>query len=764
MFSNWSTQPILNSYVAVLLLTAGLTSLLWLAPAFQRVAGRRRTILVALRGVVIFLMLIAMLRPAHLRSTSKSQTAVLVVLLDMSRSMQLPNATEGQSRWEAQAEAIRSAQKALAALAEDLEVKVYAYDSQLKSLTLDNGVLSLPERADGDQTDIGGALYEAMRRELGKRLAGVILLGDGSQTAFDPQLEVMEAGRELQRADYPLWTIAFGPSGDAAQSRDIAVENLPEQYTVFVKNELLVRAQLRVRGFVNKEIPVELVVTDSRGTPRNVATRQVRTDRDGEQLQLEVPYVPPEPGQYKLTLRVPQQPGELVAKNNELSAFLTVLEGGLNVALLVGAYRLEERAIERSINDSPDIQVDVFDARDYGVRDRWPVQLADNWLDPGVDAYILGEFDAAALGETQLTALREAVAKGKGLIVLGGNQSFGPGGYKGTPLEEVLPIRLARFEKQDLDKPQRTDVFWEDDPADPNDLRAIPVVPHPITTLAAADKNEAMWRRLPELKNRIHKFTGISETPGVRVLLETPNQAPVLVAGDYVRGRVLAFAGDSTYRWRSQGFEAQHKRFWRQVILWLVRREDLEQHDVWVKLPQRRFNPGSRVPFTAGAKSATGDPLPAAILKVELTGPDGKQRPLDLADTGDERSGAIEALKDPGDYLLVVTATNEGKPIGMARAAFQVLDQDIELGNPAADPDQLTRLANLTAEAGGKAIAAEELPALLQKIKQKPPELEMQLQTKWQLADTWWDAWLFFLCVVGLLTGEWVLRKRWGLV
>lgn len=764
MFSSWSTQPILNSNIVVLLLTAGLAALLWLAPSFRRVDRRKRTILVALRGAVIFLMLIAMLRPAHLRSTRKSQTAVLIVLLDASRSMQLPHAGENQTRWQAQVETIRAAQAALGELAKDLEVKVYTYASQLQPLPFSNGNLDLPSLADGDQTDLGGALHEAIRRDLGKRLAGVILLGDGSQTAFDPQVEVMEAGRELQRLDYPLWTIAFGPAGDVAQARDIAVENLPEQYTVFVKNELLVRAQLRVRGFVNKEIPVELVITDTQGVQRNVATRQVRTERDGEQLQLEVPYVPPEPGQYKLTLRVPQQPGELVARNNELSAFLTVLEGGLNVALLVGAYRLEERAIERSINDSPDIQVDVFDARDYTVPERWPVKLAEDWLDPSIDAYILGEFDAAALGDTQLAALKEAVAKGKGLIVLGGNQSFGPGGYKGTPLEEVLPIKLARFEKQDLDKPLRTDVFREDDPADPNDLRVIPVTPHPVTTLAAANKNEEVWRRLPELKNRINRFAEISEIPGVRVLLETPQKAPVLVAGDYVRGRVLAFAGDSTYRWRSYGFEAQHKRFWRQVILWLVRREDLEQHDVWVQLPQRRFNPGSRVTFTAGAKSATGDPLPDATLRVELTSPDGTKRPVDLPAAGDARSGVIDALKEPGDYLLVATASQDGRPIGMARAAFQVLDQDIELSNPAADPDQLARLANLTVDAGGKVLAAEELPGLLQKIKEQPPELEIQLQTKWQLADTWWDAWLFFVCVVGLLSSEWFLRKRWGLV
>ena len=42
--------------------------------------------------------------------------------------------------------------------------------------------------------------------------------------------------------------------------------------------------------------------------------------------------------------------------------------------------------------------------------------------------------------------------------------------------------------------------------------------------------------------------------------------------------------------------------------------------------------------------------------------------------------------------------------------------------------------------------------------------MEIEVQTKWQLADTSRDAWMLLALFVGLLTGEWILRKRWGLV
>jgi hypothetical protein len=61
-------------------------------------------------------------------------------------------------------------------------------------------------------------------------------------------------------------------------------------------------------------------------------------------------------------------------------------------------------------------------------------------------------------------------------------------------------------------------------------------------------------------------------------------------------------------------------------------------------------------------------------------------------------------------------------------------------------------------------VAPEQVPALLEDIRDRPPDLEIEVQTKWQLADTARDAWSVLLLFVLVLTGEWFLRKKWGLV
>jgi hypothetical protein len=144
--------------------------------------------------------------------------------------------------------------------------------------------------------------------------------------------------------------------------------------------------------------------------------------------------------------------------------------------------------------------------------------------------------------------------------------------------------------------------------------------------------------------------------------------------------------------------------------------------------------------------------------------PDQSSRELRLTMDDDQWTGMIDSLEVPGDYAVEITAELEGKVLGTARGEFLVYDRDIELASAAADHDQLARLAALTESFGGRLVAPEQLLGLLEEVRDKPPEMEIEVQTKWQLADTASDAWTWFLLLVALLAGEWFLRKRWALV
>jgi uncharacterized membrane protein len=747
-------EPIFDSYVAVGLIALALLALLAVKPQFGSLTPRRKMTLMTLRLTIVLLAIAALLRPTLITTVRNPRPSSFIVLVDTSRSMNLPSGRSEQRRWEAQLTALGHAQDELARLASKTQVRVYGYDQKIRPLEISGGRIKFPEAAAGEQTDIGTSLTEALKAEQGKPLTGVLLLGDGTQTAFEPQVENQEAARRLRDDfDAPLYTVTFGLAGDAAQARDIAVERLDEQFTVFVKNELLIRGIVRVRGYAKQDLPVELLLTDDKNQTQTIGRRTIRASEDNRQVEVEFTYSPQTPGHYRLTLKAEKQPDEQVEKNNQLDAFLTVLEGGLRVLYLYGSLPFEQKFIRRAINASPDIELDdhFIDSR---TRQKWPIDLGSATVLNKYDAFILGDIDAAALGPANDMLIAAAVEKGKGLLMLGGEHSFGRGHYRGTKIADALPITITQLESAEFGEPAVDQFFLKD-------VAMVPTGPHPITRLSGDANSAAVWSKLPRLQ-WANRFSGVKRAPGVRVLLESPQGDPLLVSGEYGGGRTLAFAGGSTYLWPMHGFGREHNRFWRQIILWLVRQDDRNRDDVWIKLDQRRLNPDARVGVHAGARTAAGDPLENARLETVLVHPGGRREPLNLSRENSEFRGTLQPA-EAGDYAIETTAYDGERLVGTARVEFLVYDRDIELSTPAADPDLMASLAGWTRAEGGRALAPEELPKLISDLAQKPPEYEVR-QTRWKLAGTSGDAWLMLLLMTSVLSTEWFLRKKWGLV
>jgi hypothetical protein len=209
-----------------------------------------------------------------------------------------------------------------------------------------------------------------------------------------------------------------------------------------------------------------------------------------------------------------------------------------------------------------------------------------------------------------------------------------------------------------------------------------------------------------------------------------------------------------------RGHGDEHRRFWRQAILWLARKDQITQGDVWVQLDSRRTMTGGRVTFSAGARSAEGDPLPDAQMTAQLRRPDGTRRPVRLVRQGDQFRGAVADLTDTGTYAIEVAARRDGAEIGAYEARFMVYTTDRELSGVTADPTLLENLADQTREHGGRKITPEELPALIDELSTRP----LQLEEKVKLSVSYWDRGYVFLLLVGLLSTEWFLRKKWRLV
>lgn len=754
--SYWYLQPLGESYLLVGILVFVLVALLAIRPQFQGLTTKRHWALTGIRLGIIFLLALTLLRPTWVRTVKETQASLLVLLFDTSRSMTVPDAGDGRSRWDAQKQAIKRLEPQLAGLGDNIEVVAYQFDQEAKRVDFSDGHIPFPSQPDGRFTDIGSSLATVMQQNIGKKIAGVLLLSDGAQRVYSPQVEMQQAARDLARLETPLHTIPFGKSIDPTQSRDISVDTLADHYTVFVKNELTVKTSIRVQGMANLPVPVQLILEDAKGQKTIIETKDASTSNVQETVDVSFQFAPQTSGQYKLSVVVPAQEGELVTKNNTLSAYLNVLDGGLKILYLEGRTvdRPEQMGIRRVVASSADMELD-FRWIDRRRRDAWPIDLTEDIQKEKYDVYIIGDLDSTALTAGTLEAIAKEVEDGKGMLMLGGFNSFGAGGYQTTILQNVLPIEMSRFDRQDLGAEIRTDMHV----AGP--LEIVASRNHFLSSLGTDTDGSPALSVVPSLKGA-NKIVG--PKPRAMVVLESQNDDPLLVAGEYGLGRTLAFLADSTWQWRFAGKEAIHKRFWRQIILWLAKKDGLETRDVWVQLGQRRFVPGAPIRFSAGANSQSGEPLRNVTFETTLISPDGTRSPLRTLPGENVIEGSFDAAEVTGDYTIEVTASQDGTPVGTGQGRFFVFDQDLELADPSARPSQLAALSAITQEFGGRTWTPEELPQLLDQIKNSPPETEIEVQTKWTWPESTRDSWINLILIVGLLGWEWYLRKRWSMV
>ena len=748
-----------GSWAFVAVVTLALAAVLLAVPPDRtRLSGGRRLSLVALRLAAFLALVACMLRPTLVSSRKARQQATVLVLADASESMTVADVAGGGTRWEAMTKALEAARPAAAELLArgDVEIAAWTFDRELHPLAARGDdpfpLAAWRDAASADETAIGSAVDEALRTAGNRRLAGMIVLSDGAQHAYAPRdLPPQSAARNVDDAGAPLWSVTFGQQRGSGQGRDAAVVNLSVGETVYLANMLEVSGRVRLEGLAGRAVPVVLLAEDGRGGMEEVARTTVQTAAETGEESVRLAWTPKALGERKLTLQVDPQDGEVVITNNQLSTFVTVIDGGLKVLYLEGALRVEQRFLRRVLAASPDMQVD-FRWISSSRRDRWPVELGRD-LTVDHDVFLIGDLDAAAVRPADLEKIRERVDQGAGIGLLGGFHAFEAGGWAGSALGPLVPFQPDRLAQQPFDEPVREGLH----------LRGpLAMLPDPkfggISILRLGDAGadpRAAWEKLPPLAgaNRLGRLTDTAKPLAV-----TADGQPLLVAREYGAGRVLAFAADSTWRWAMQGAAEEHRRFWRQLVLWLARKDDAEADSLWLRLAQRRIAPGSPLEFDAGIMGPEGQPRVDVPLEAAVISPAGQSRPVRMVPAGETFSGTVSAGDDPGDWTLVVRGRLPGVPEPLERSArFTVFRQDLELANPRANPLLMRQLAETTT--GGVRLP-EELPGIFEEIAARPAEYESREQ--WSFTP--WDTWPMLLLLAGCLTAEWYLRKKWGLV
>ena len=744
IWSSWWLAALVAVSLLVILLTTYRQSIAHLPVRTQRV-------LLAMRLLAWLVLVFLMFRPTLEWIKKDKQPALFVVVTDSSRSMTVHDGPAGATRREALLATLREQAGELDALGKEVKIQHYELAEDLRPVTEHSA------EAKGDQSAYGKSLENLLKLNPGQRIARVLLMGDGAQRAVAPfDADPRAAARLLADAQVAVDTVLYGATGFTETSVDLGVDELEVSPTVFVKNTVVAGAKVRALGATGRPITARLLIEDpSQNKPGQPAAMKlacppvvVTTNQPVATIPIEFHFPAEQAGEFKLTLELVPLDNEPLLLNNTVSTFLSVLKGGVNVAYF-DTVRPEQKFI-RLINESPDIQVDYKPIRAGDLLDKNRIE-ADLFTPGRYDVYIIGDVPAKVFGPAMLNRLQKAVDQGAGLLMIGGFENFGAGGYAETPLADLLPVLMVPAEQRS---------GREIDPAQ-HVLEPVRMLPTTtglqdfVMRLDAPEKNLDRWKSLSMLQGA-NRFAGLK--PVARVLAQTEQGLPLLAAQDVGRGRSMAFAADTTYQWVLNGHREDHQRFWQQMILWRAHKELQGDDAVWVRLASRRIRRGQPVEMTVGARDGEKKPIEDATFLVEVTAPDGQVTKLPVQKVATDFLSRYVDTSKPGEYRVNVTATRNGQTIGSgAFSRFLVYEQDLELNNPAADRSLLEEISKLTA---GVVITPEQLGDHLRQLRKNGLLTELEQVTTVPL----WDHWLVLLIYVTLLTVEWIWRKTSGLV
>ena len=753
-----------HGWVLLLLIAASVAGLGWLIRSrLPEAAPKLRTwragLVWALQSLLITLLLLLLWRPAMTVAELTSQQNIIAVLVDDSRSMNIADSgVNGAATREAAA--IKTMKDGvLAGLQKRFQTRIYKLDSGLtRATTLDE------IKPTGAATHLSAGLKQFAAETSDLPIGAVLLLTDGSENGGGPgpsggiDLDTLNA---LRNRRLPVHTIGFGKE---QATHDVAVDDVSLASRAVIDSRMTATVTFHQRGYAGGK--ADLLIRDG---DKLLGSREVTFGRDGTTQVETIFFNPGSAGAKNFQFSIGPLAGEENQLNNAIMRPVSVSDAKRRILYVEGEPRWEYKFIRRAEDDDKTVQVPAMlrttENKIYrqGISD--PKELADGFPSRPEDLFgyqgiIIGSVEAGYFTPSQQELLREFVdRRGGGVLFLGGRFALSDGGWNASGAADLLPTFL----------PNSRDTFHRD-PATVELTAA--GADSPITRLLDDPaKNVERWRKLTYLMD--YQDPG-SPKPGATVLAEMnaagQRKMPLLVTQNYGHGRTALMATSGTWRWQMVEplGDPSHDLFWQQLLRWLVADS---QGPVAASASAQTLMDDGHIQLSAEVRGK--DFMPAADAKVSahLIGPDGISAVVDMSPAPD-RPGTFTVdwnAEKPGAYLAEITAlggkttqadaggeaAKGGEELGRDVLTFQRADGVAENFHTEQNRELLEKLADVT---GGRYWKPQELAKLPSEISYSEAGISVR-ETK-----ELWNMPAVFLLLLLLLGGEWLLRRKWGVV
>ncbi len=641
--------------------------------------------------------------------------------------------------------------------------------------TLDS--LDLQLSHSGAATNLGQTLRHAVD-SLDGVIAAVVVISDGG---FNQGESVDVLGQFARARSIPIYTIGVGES---APPRNIKVTELVAPANAFINDPFEIQARIEVAGMDDELVTVELYAQQAgeAGGPTLVSRKSIQVRPGVAAYSLSFEHRSQRAGRFSFQIRASVGVAEPITEDNTGRAYVNFLDNKVKVLLVSGGpswtYRFVSRLLQR--DETFDLSCWLQSADRSAVRDGNTIidHLPDNASELfKYDVIVLLDPDAGQLPTRWAELIDTHVTRhAAGLMYCAARQRT-PAFFHHPvvePLIKLLPV--VRHPEADL---ILNEIGYYQ-------RRSFPIefprgaLAHPIFSGRGAQFNPRrlvegeigeIWRRLGQV---YWHYPVKHEKAAATVLMRhghprMRNSAGghVLLARQFVgAGRTTFLGFDGTWRWRRYG-EELFNRFWVQNIRYLAEGRLLGgQARGRIQTDRDRYNIGEPIVFRARLSDSNYQPLtqPSIQLRITRDGEDAVPQQIILQqdpNRPDVHGGWYKGQFVPRQaarYTATIRLTGEVQKEDITIThQVDVRKSNLEILKPQMDRSQLITLAQQSA--GGAYYEINQALILASTI----PDRHETTITKGASEPLWDTGWMLTL-LVGLLSLEWALRKKWQLL
>ncbi|HKW14988.1 MAG TPA: hypothetical protein VJS69_10925 [Candidatus Krumholzibacteria bacterium] len=709
--------------LAALVAAAGLFAYWRTTPAVDRPV---RMLLTALRIAALLCLVLFLLDPRAVKRGEREEPARVVLLVDKSASMRLP-----EQGWEGGRSRFDVARESASRLSSELAKR----GAQVETLGFDTHAGSAAQadslKPDGQGTDITQALFDVSRRYEGEHVAAVVTLSDGEETE-----------RALVRAALPDVRVFTVGVGDTIPPEDVRIDDAEYSPVVRVPSRAMIRAGIATSGPAAKRVHVRLAEGD-----QTVFQADTSFAGGNTAATMNIPVRFEKPGRREMVLTVTSSGKDMSPDNNRRDIVIEGEKARARILVMDLSPGWEVSFLTALAAKDPSVECDLFVGAQREAPPAGRIHRASEFAAQlaTADAVVLSSVSDAVLTPAVTDAIKRFVERGGGLLVLPGPSSLFETAGAWQRLQDILPVTgAAPF--------QFTLQYTLVGPG----ARA---ASHPVTAPLVQLLSQTEWQERAPL---LGFYNGVTAKAGAEMLIGVRGRAaPALAYMTAGKGRVAAVAAGPLWRWRFLGgTSGAYDELMTRLLDVLTRGEEAGRFVLIAK--KNVFDAGEHPVFYAEVfndklQPVTGVPVTIEVSRGDSTGGGTPLERVPMHREGDDDT-RLSASLDPlpaGRYTVRGSAELPGRTLQSKPLQLHVSQTSVEFRNTAQDRSALERIARRT---GGEYLAPAGVDDLAKKIDVSPRRVPVVSESVLRASTPW------FVALLLLLSAEWLLRKRAGMI